>query len=55
MFQAAALSLCGAVREADEQKLQAEKLMEEVKTLRAKANQLATNAETFEVVIQKHI
>ncbi|CAH2238636.1 jg5382 [Pararge aegeria aegeria] len=52
---AAALSLCGAVREADEQKLQAEKLMEEVKTLRAQAHQLAANAETFEKEIANKV
>ncbi|CAH2086897.1 unnamed protein product [Euphydryas editha] len=45
---AAALSLCGAVREAEEQRLQAERLLEDVKTLRANTIQLATNAETFE-------
>ncbi|XP_045785787.1 rab5 GDP/GTP exchange factor isoform X2 [Maniola jurtina] len=52
---AAALSLCGAVREADEQKLQTEKLMEEVKALRTKAHQLAANAETFEKEIAKKV
>ncbi|XP_052737811.1 rab5 GDP/GTP exchange factor isoform X2 [Bicyclus anynana] len=52
---AAALSLCGAVREAEEQTQQARKLMVEVKNLRVKARQLSFNAETFEKEIAKKV
>lgn len=49
--QAAALSLCGAVKEAEEQRQHAEKLMEEIEKLQDDAERLANNAETFEVRI----
>ncbi|CAG4906779.1 unnamed protein product [Colias eurytheme] len=52
---AAALSLCGASREAEEQKLQVEKLLQETNCLKIKADQLATNAETFEKEIAKKV
>ncbi|XP_047527492.1 rab5 GDP/GTP exchange factor isoform X1 [Vanessa atalanta] len=45
---AAALSLCGAAREADEQRAAARALLADVAALRAKADQLAANADSFE-------
>ncbi|CAF4843526.1 unnamed protein product [Pieris macdunnoughi] len=52
---AAALSLCGASRDAEEQMLQVEKLIAHTKDLKDKADQLANNAETFEKEIAKKV
>nr|XP_032513706.1 rab5 GDP/GTP exchange factor isoform X2 [Danaus plexippus plexippus] len=52
---AAALSLCGAVKEAEEQRQHAEKLMEEIEKLQDDAERLANNAETFEKEIAKKV
>ncbi|CAK1552665.1 unnamed protein product [Leptosia nina] len=52
---AAALSLCGASREAEEQRLQVENLMAETRALKEKGDQLAVNAESFEKEIAKKV
>lgn len=52
---AAALSLCGAVREADEQRAHAQKLLTHTHNIHTRAEQLAANAQSFEEQIAKKV
>ncbi|XP_030023466.2 rab5 GDP/GTP exchange factor [Manduca sexta] len=52
---AAALSLCGATREAEEQQAMAEKILAQTQDIESRAEQLATNAVTFEEQIAKKV
>ncbi|KAG6448645.1 hypothetical protein O3G_MSEX005644 [Manduca sexta] len=52
---AAALSLCGATREAEEQQAMAEKILAQTQDIERRAEQLATNAVTFEEQIAKKV
>lgn len=52
---AAALSLCGATREAEEQSALAAKLLEQTKEIQREAENMANNAATFEEQIAKKV
>lgn len=52
---AAALSLCGAAREADEQRALAHKLLTHTQNIHSRADQLAANALSFEEQIAKKV